>query len=118
MSPIANASLTLLAEAKTEGLYDKLLLQLQKDFVLANISFEFSKQPSAKVICNLLQEKIYVLILEKFQEYLNLLYIIDVPENVFKEIETTDVVAISKQVSFFIFKRELQKVRLKKKYNT
>ena len=64
-----------------------------------------------------LLEKIYYLIMERFSEYLNLLYIVDVPEKAFKEIQVTDVVDVAEQVSFLILKREMQKVWLKTKYS-
>nr|WP_291869115.1 hypothetical protein [Maribacter sp.] len=107
----------LIKEAISEKLYSKLVEQIQKDFVLANINFNLPPEVGAMNLIKLLQEKIYVLILEKFDQYLNLLYIIDVPEKSFKEIEVTDVVEIAEQVSFLIFKRELQKVRLKARYS-
>jgi len=58
-----------------------------------------------------------VQILILFTVYLNLLYVIDVPEKAFKEIAITDAVDVAEQVSFLILKRELQKVRLKSTFN-
>ncbi len=107
----------LLQNAIEEELYEKLVDQLKKDFTLANIVIDFPKNMKKHELQTLLIEKIYVLILEKFSEYLNLMYIVDVPEHAFKKIEVTDVVEISEQVTFLILKRELQKVRLKKKYS-
>ena len=51
-------------------------------------------------------------------DYLNLLYIIDVPEKVVKAIEATDVVEISEQVTFEILKREWQKVWFRNEYGS
>ncbi len=107
----------LLQTAIEEELYEKLVNQLKKDFSLANIFIDFSENIKTYELQTLILEKIYVLIMEKFSEYLNLLYIIDVPERAFKEIKVTDVVEISEQVTFLILKRELQKVWLKKKYS-
>jgi hypothetical protein len=64
-----------------------------------------------------IHEKVYVLIVEKFADYLNLLYIIDVPENTVKAIEAIDVVEVADEVTFLILKREWQKVWFKAKYN-
>jgi hypothetical protein len=108
----------LLQNAQGQQLYKKLVVQLKKDFGLANIPFDVPKEVVPKELEKMLHEKIYFLILEKFNEYLNLLYIIDVPEKAFKQIKVTDVVEVAEQVSFLVLLRELQKVWLKQKYTS
>lgn len=111
-------SISLLKKAQGEDLYEKLVTQLQKDFALANIDIDIKSEAIIlTALRTILHEKIYYLILEKFTEYLNLLYVIDVPEKVFKEIRVTDVVEVAEQVTFSVLKRELQKVRLKAKFS-
>lgn len=107
----------LLKKAQDENLYKKLLLQLQKDFGLANIHVDITSSVLPEELKSVLHEKVYVLIMERFSEHLNLLYIVDVPEKAFKEIQVTDVVEVAEQVSFLILKREMQKVWLKAKYS-
>lgn len=107
----------LLQQTKKELLYRNLVEQIEKDFTRANIPFDLPSEVSPFDLKKLIHEKIYMLIMEKFNEYLNLLYIIDVPEKAFKEIEVTDAVEIAEHVSVLIFKREFQKVRLKAKYS-
>lgn len=109
-------STELLQGAESQGLYNKLVTQLEKDFGLANIPVDFSLDVEPADLQATLHEKVYFLILEKFTDYLNLLYIVDVPEKAFKEIQVTDAVEVAEQVSFLILKRELQKVWLKAKY--
>ncbi|GMN11605.1 hypothetical protein MTsPCn9_25170 [Croceitalea sp. MTPC9] len=109
-------SLEILREAQNHGLFDKLHAQLQKDFELANVDLLPLKSVSFESLETQLQEKVYVLLLEKFPDYLNLLYVIDIPEKEFREIKSSDVVEISKEVSFLILKRLFQKVWLKAKY--
>lgn len=109
-------STALLAYAIEENLYGTLLRQLQKDFNLANISIDFSLDVEPNDFRSTLREKIYYLILEKFTDYLNLLYVVDVPEKAFKEIRATDVVEVADQVSFLILKREWQKIWFKSRY--
>ncbi len=99
-------------------LFEKLVAQLKKDFGLANIPIDLPNGISPKDLKTCLHEKIYVLILEKFNEYLNLLYVVDIPEKAFKQIQVTDVVEVSEQVSFLILKRELQKVWMKGQYSS
>lgn len=111
-------SIDLLEKAEIQNLYHKLIEQLNKDFNLANVSIDLSKEIIPKELKAVLHEKVYYLILEKFPEYLNLLYIIDVSEKAVKEITSMDVVDISKQITFLILKREMQKVWYKSKYTT
>ena len=109
-------STELLRNAQDILLYKKLVVQIKKDFGLANIPIDLPNDVSPVVLQTFLHEKIYYLILEKFTDYLNLLYVIDVPENAFKQIQVTDVVEVAEQVSFLILRREFQKVWLKEKY--
>ena len=106
----------LLSEASEENLYPKLLEQLNKDFNLANEPVDFPASTSPEELKIQLHEKIYRLINQRFAEYLNLLYIIDVPENQIKQLDGSDLVELSKEVSFLILKREWQKVWFRNKY--
>lgn len=106
----------LLEEAEKGALYLKLIEQINKDFNLANegIDFPMSVLPSELKIQ--LHEKIYRLIQYKFAEYLNLLYIIDVPEEAIKKLDGSNLVLLAEQVAFLILKREWQKVWFRNKY--
>ena len=107
----------LIAEANDLNLYQKLIKQLNKDFLLANVDLDFSEDILPLSLQHLLHETIYSLIQEKFTSYLNLLYIIDVPENQVKALNGDDTVDLAKQVSFLILRREWQKVWFKHKYS-
>lgn len=100
----------LLSEAQKEELYVKLIEQINKDFNFANESVDFSLSLSPIDLKLQLHEKIYRLIQFKFAEYLNLLYIIDVPEDQVKKLDGSDLVELSEQVAFLVLKREWQKV--------
>lgn len=106
----------LLKKTHDELLYEKLLAQLEKDFKLANVDIQISSETDSKDLHLLIHEKIYYLILEKFNEYLHFLYVVDVPESAFKNIHMTDVVEVADQMTFLVLKREFQKVWYKKKY--
>lgn len=110
-------SLELLLQAETVDLYQKLLLQLKKDFGLANIDLAIENPMTPRDLKMLLQEKVYFLLMERFTDYLNLLYVVDVPEKQIKSITSHDVVEVSEQVCFLILKREWQKVWLKRQYS-
>ncbi len=111
-----NNSQEILEVAQKELLYEKLLLQIKKDFELANAGLKFNMDIKPNELKSILHEKIYFLMLEKFQEYLNLLYVVDIPESAVKEIQATDVVDVSEEVCFLLLKREWQKVWFKDKY--
>ncbi|MEK6152118.1 hypothetical protein WIW50_02605 [Flavobacteriaceae bacterium 3-367] len=106
----------LLETAHAQDLYERLVEQLLKDFNLANVPIDFSLDVEIADLKATLHEKVYYLILERFMDYLNLLYVVDVPEHAFKEISAVDVVEVAEQVSFLILKREWQKVWFKSKY--
>ena len=64
----------------------------------------------------MLHETVFKLIQDKFTDYLNLLYIIDVSEHQIKQLDGDDTVNLAEQVSFLILKREWQKVWYRHKY--
>ncbi|MFD2100741.1 hypothetical protein [Flagellimonas iocasae] len=111
-------SLQLLEVAQKEQLYKKLVLQLKKDFELANVPIKLATDISPDELKTLLHEKVYVLIVEKFDQYLNLLYVVDIPESEVRKIAPADAVDISAEVSFLLLKREWQKVWFKNKYSS
>lgn len=111
-------SSALLQNADEQQLYQKLVIQITKDFVRANIPITILRELSHDALIAVLREKIYVLILEKFNEYLNLLYAMDIPEKAFKQIDGTDAVEVAEEVTFLVLQRELQKVEFKDKYTS
>lgn len=111
-------SVELLEVAQKEQLYKKLVLQLKKDFELANVPIKLSADIPPAELKALIHEKVYVLIVEKFDQYLNLLYVVDISENEVRKITASDAVDISAEVSFLLLKREWQKVWFKNKYSS
>lgn len=106
----------LITQANQVKLYNKLVKQLNKDFLLANIDLDFDEDVLPTSLKFLLHETIFKLIQEKFAEYLNVLYIIDVPEHKIKQLDGSDIVSLSEQVTFLILLREWQKVWYKQQY--
>ncbi|WP_111308443.1 hypothetical protein [Confluentibacter sediminis] len=105
----------LVNEANQLNLYKNLVLQLNKDFKFANVDLDFHEDILPTSLKLMLHETIYKLIQEKFADYLNLLYIIDVPENKVKALNGDDTLKLSEEVSFLILKREWQKVWFRNK---
>lgn len=106
----------LLEEAEKEALYLKLIEQINKDFNLANEGIDFPRSITPEELKIQMHEKIYRMIQYKFAEYLNLLYIIDVPEDQIKKLDGSDLVILAENVAFLILKREWQKVWFRNKY--
>jgi hypothetical protein len=106
----------LVAEVNALDLYTNLILQINKDLLLAGVDLEFSENTTPENLFIDLTQTVYLLLREKFMEYLNLLYIIDVPEYQIKQLDGSDIEILSKNVSFLILKREWQKVWYKKHY--
>jgi hypothetical protein len=106
----------LLEEAANEALYINLVLQLNKDFNLANEAVDFPKSIIPEELKIQLHEKMYRLIQYKFAEYLNLLYIIDVSEDEIKKLDGSDLVILAEEVAFLVLKREWQKVWFRNNY--
>lgn len=107
----------LVTEANKQNLYGKLIHQLNKDLLLANIDLEFSSDILPSSLKLLLHESMYKLIQDKFTEYLNLLYIIDVPETVVKSLDGEDLLKLAEDVAFLILNREWQKVWYRQQYS-
>nr|WP_322625123.1 hypothetical protein [uncultured Flavobacterium sp.] len=106
----------LLSQAQKEQLYAKLVEQLNKDFALANEPTEYTEGTSPFELKMAVQDKIFRLIHHKFAEYLNLLYIIDVPEKDVKALNGGDIAELAEQITFLILKREWQKVWFRNRY--
>ncbi len=105
----------LFLQAEEENMYEKLILQLNKDFNLANESLDVETTTPPNGLKAVVHEKVYKLIQYKFAEYLNLLYIIDISETQIKQLNGSDLVILSEQVTFLILKREWQKVWFRNK---
>lgn len=106
----------LVGKANQMQLYTKLVAQLNKDMALANVNLEFDPEVLPTSLKLLLHEKIFQLIQEKFMNYLNLLYIVDVSEDDIRALDGNEGLQLSENVTFLILKREWQKVYYKNKF--
>ena len=106
----------LINQAEEEHLYFKLIEQTNKDFALANENIDVPMDVFPFRFKEMVQDKILYLIQYKFTEYLNLLYIIDVPEDKIKKLDGSDLIILSEEVAFLVLKRLWQKVWFRKHY--
>jgi len=105
----------ILTTSEELSLYKKLVFQLNKDFLRANVSVGFKEDIQPNNLILQLKATISNLINEQFSEYLNLLYIIDVSEVKIKNLEANNFEKMTEQVTFLILSREWQKVWFKNK---
>jgi len=105
----------LITRANVLKLYKKLIIQLNKDLLLANVDLEFDEETLPTSLKLILQDMVFNLIQNKFSEYLNLLYIVDVSEIKIRSIDGDDTLKLSEDVTFLILQREWQKVWYKNK---
>ncbi|WP_412561801.1 hypothetical protein [Winogradskyella sp. MIT101101] len=106
----------LIAEANSLNLYRKLIIQLNKDLLFANVDLEFDEETLPTSLKLVLQETVFHLIQNKFSDYLNLLYQVDVSEKKIRSLNGEDLVKLSEDVTFLILQREWQKVWYRAKY--
>jgi hypothetical protein len=114
--PVPVTSEELLSQAQNENMYLKLIEQINKDFNLANEGIDFPQSTTPEELKIQLHEKIYRLIQHKYTELLNLLYIIDVPEETIKQLDGSNSQELSEQLVYLLLKREWMKVWYKKYY--
>ncbi|MFP4844247.1 hypothetical protein [Winogradskyella sp. PE311] len=108
---------SLIVEAETLNLYEKLIIQLNKDLLLANIDLEFDVETPPTSLKFMLRETVFNLIQNKFTEYLNFLYLVDVSELKLSMLNENNTNQFSEEVTFLILQREWQKVWYKAKYS-
>lgn len=106
----------ILIKSEELSLYKKLVLQLNKDFLRANITAVFSDDIQPEELIIQLHKTVSKLINEQFSDYLNLLYVVDVSEEKIKQINEDKNTNVTKQMAFLILLREWQKVWFKSNY--
>ena len=116
MVPLFKESEELIRYASSVQLYEDLVLQIQKDFSLANLTLDLPADCNPNELKYLLQKNIQFLIEEKFSDFLNLLYVVDLPEATAKKILNIGDLHISEHYTFLILKRIWQKVWFRQKY--
>jgi hypothetical protein len=104
-------------QAVQNNLYFELIVQLNKDLALSSIQKEFKNDIFPEFLVEELVGCLIDLINNSFQDYLNLLYRVDVSENEVRKLAglTQEDLAIS--VAYLILKREWRKVFFRNKYS-
>jgi hypothetical protein len=116
MIPKAHSSDSLLVIVSENGLYPDLLSQIKKDFELSGLSISINKNISVDELLLDLYKQIRQLIEINFSGYLQLLYRVDVPENMMQSPEVQYIDEFSKKATFLILNREWEKVYYRANY--
>lgn len=116
MYPAKN-SLELLKSIEVENLYVRLIEQLNKDFQLANVAVSFDITNSPVQLKNQLFAILLNLITNQYDDYLNLLYRIDVPESELAKLVNDNLTSSMEEITYLVLKREYQKVWFKQNFD-
>ncbi len=103
----------LLNKIQNESLYLKLIQQLNKDFLLANLPYCFLETETPKELINSLTTILQKIIVNDYDGYLNLIYRIDLSEKELANIKEKSLELIVENITFLILKKEYQKVWFK-----
>ena len=114
--PKINSSTELLIAIDENSLYDDLVIQLNKDFEIIGTDVNFLETENPIDLFEYLQEVISQLLEKHFDVFLNLLYRIDINEDVIKDIINQMAEDTEQQIAFAVLKREWQKVWFRKHY--
>ena len=115
MEPNLSNSLALLDSISEQQLYDNLIRQLNKDFMLAGIRHEFKPDIMVTQLVTSLRDKIQELISDHFNDLLNLLYVVDLSEMEVKNLSTGEQGASADEITYLLLRRLWKKVWLKHK---
>jgi len=99
-----------MAEVDATDLYPKLLQQLQKDIDRAAIHYDIDMKVTPKDLIKAMHTLLIALLQESFNDYLNLLYAVDVSEAKLKDFASEKIEDIARYATYLILKREWQKV--------
>lgn len=106
----------IISKSEELSLYTKLIQQLNKDFLRANISVQFSENLSPKELKSKLYQSIESIIKTNLSDYLNLLYLIDVSEVKIKQLQLESADNYLHKSVFLLLFREWQKVWFRAHY--
>ncbi len=98
--------------AKTD-LYPKLLKQLQKDINRAGMDHKIDPKITSSNLVLELKDLLYDRLQYAFNDYLNLLYAVDVSEAEIRNFESENTEDIAMYTAYLILKREWKKVWLR-----
>jgi hypothetical protein len=116
MLPKVNTISDLEIQINKKIIFKELLQQINKDFQLIGIDYQFNSNIFFKDFFNQFEQIIKELVDLNFQLFLNLLYRIDLNESKIRAIIATEKESVYARIIFEILKREWQKVWFRHHY--
>ncbi len=105
--------LQLLNQIQKDDLLKKLIQQINKDLQLVGVDYNLNENSTPKNVVINLKELLIDLINNKFSDYVNLLYRIDIPEKQIIELQGLELNILTEKVAILILRKEWQKVWFK-----
>jgi hypothetical protein len=102
-----------LANAKETSLFINLVHQINKDLLRANLELQIPITILPKDLVVTLTLFLKDLMLYRYADYLNLMYIVDISENQLKQLDQIATEKIPQETTLLFLKREWQKVYYK-----
>ncbi|GAA4273827.1 hypothetical protein U6A24_02200 [Aquimarina gracilis] len=100
-------------EVAKADLYPQLLKQLQKDLHRAGIDHDIDPEIKSNNLIVELNNLLYDQLQNAFNDFLNLLYAVDVSEKEIKDFQSENIEEIAMYTTYLILKREWKKVWLR-----
>ncbi|MEW7289006.1 hypothetical protein [Aquimarina sp. 2304DJ70-9] len=100
----------LILEVTQSSLYPQLLTQLQKDIDRAGIDYKIDPEIQPKDLITTINKLLLSVLQHTFNEYLNLLYAVDVSEAEIRNFKSEKAEDIAGYATYLILKREWKKV--------
>ena len=102
--------LVLLESISEKHLYADLIAQLNKDFMLSGVRIEFDPHSTPEQLVQTLRNRIEHLILHDFNDFLNLLYVVDISEFEVKNLDKEHAGKMADELTVLLLKRLWKKV--------
>ena len=109
-------AIQLLQTVQQENAYVKVVQQLNKDMYMAALDIEFPTDIPPESLVKNLEIQLETLLLRQYDDYLNLMYRVDVQEADLLKLNGLFADDLLKEITFLILKREWQKVYFRSKF--
>lgn len=102
-------------QEKNLKLLKDLILQINKDLNLSGINLQLDIKCDAKNLINQLEGIIFSLLTKDHLKFQNFLYRVDVPENMYLEINEEELILRCHKITWLVLNREYHKIWLRNK---
>ncbi len=104
-----------ISELNQNVLYPQLIRQINKDFSLTGVAMDLNEDCLPRDLINTVSESVYQLVQYNFDTFMQLLYRVDVSEQIMSRDSVDTAENITQKATLEIIKREWQKVQWREK---